>query len=135
MALKPTKTRCPSEQDQLVQIKTGIANFVKKGYASLGIITKTNGEAKQLYELLSSEGNVHLLSPNSSRFANGVLITSVQMSKGLEFDEVIIPFVSNEFYSTEYEKGLLYIAVTRAMHRLRLLYVGTASPFIQAMLP
>lgn len=84
----------------------------------------SNQDAKLLYDLLSTDYDVYLLSPESTRFANGVLVTSIQMSKGLEFDEVIIPYVSRDTYNTEYDRSLLYIACTRAMHRLTLLYTG-----------
>jgi DNA helicase-2/ATP-dependent DNA helicase PcrA len=33
-------------------------------------------------------------------------------SKGLEFDEVIIPYVNRDTYNTEYDRSLLYIACT-----------------------
>jgi superfamily I DNA/RNA helicase len=52
------------------------------------------------------------------------------MSKGLEFDEVIIPAVNNETYSSEYDRSLLYIACTRAMHRLSLTYTGELTRLI-----
>ena len=44
------------------------------------------------------------------------------MSKGLEFDEIIIPMVDSDNYKTGYDKNLLYIACTRAMHKLTLTY-------------
>ena len=52
------------------------------------------------------------------------------MSKGLEFDEVIILDADSETYKTQYDKGLLYIAATRAMHRLTILYTGSPSPYL-----
>ena len=69
----------------------------------------------------------HLLSPDSSRFANGITVASVQMSKGLEFDEVIMANVDSATYSTEHDRCLLYIGCTRAMQRLTLTYSGTRS--------
>lgn len=60
----------------------------------------------------------------------GISITSIQMSKGLEFDEVIIPDVREDIYQTKYDRSLLYVACTRAMHRLTWLYTETPSPFI-----
>ena len=61
-------------------------------------------------------------------FRNGVTITSVQMSKGLEFDEVLIPQADDRTYSSRYDRSLLYIACTRAMHRLTLTYTGRITP-------
>jgi DNA helicase-2/ATP-dependent DNA helicase PcrA len=44
------------------------------------------------------------------------------MSKGLEFDEIIIPMVELNNYKSDYDRSLLYIACTRAMHKLTLTY-------------
>ena len=82
-------------------------------------------------ECLLSRGHpVHLLSRDSTRFTNGVSITSIRMAKGLEFDEVIVPDVDNRNYDSVYDRNLLYIACTRAMHKLTLLYTGSPSPFL-----
>ena len=105
-------------------IKKKIRAFQNSGHATLGIILKTNSAAKALYDVLSRNCQAHLISPESAAFVNGVSVTSVQMSKGLEFDQVIIPAANNETYSSEYDRSLLYIACTRAMHRLSLTYTG-----------
>jgi DNA helicase-2/ATP-dependent DNA helicase PcrA len=52
------------------------------------------------------------------------------LSKGLEFDEVIIPFASARNYQTEVDRNLLYIACTRAMHQLTLMYSVDKTGFI-----
>jgi len=61
---------------------------------------------------------------------NGILITSAQTAKGLEFDEVIVPHADNKNYNTETARSMLYVATTRAMHRLTLTYSGTITGFI-----
>ena len=45
----------------------------------------------------------------------------------IEFDAVIVPFVNAANYHTDFDRGLLYIAVTRAMHELTIL-VDASSP-------
>ena len=52
------------------------------------------------------------------------------MAKGLEFDEVIVPDADNRNYGSDYDRNLLYIACTRAMHKLTLFYTGSPSPFL-----
>ena len=54
------------------------------------------------------------------------------MAKGLEFDEVIVPYVNGKNYNSAIDKSMLYVAVTRAMHRLTLTYNGRPSEFIPA---
>lgn len=55
----------------------------------------------------------------------GIVITSAYMAKGLEFDEVIIPQTDDRNYHSEIDQSMLYVAVTRAIHRLTLTYSGT----------
>lgn len=98
---------------------------------SLGLIAKTNEAAKTLYDILSKEFDLHLISPESSAFHNGISVTSVQMAKGLEFDEVLIPDADSDSYHTDYDRNLLYIACTRAMHRLILMYVKELTCFMK----
>ena len=73
---------------------------------------------------------IHLLTSKSNEFYEGVMVMSVAMSKGLEFDHVLVMDVDDKNFHTEYERGLLYVACTRAMHSLTLVYTGTACRFI-----
>ena len=123
----PGIIKCLDAKDELAHIKKGIGAFQTSAYSSLGIIAKTNAAAKEFYDLLSPYCDVHLISPDSTRFTGGVSVASIQMCKGLEFDEVIIPQVNSGNYSSKYDAQLLYIACTRAMHRLTLLYAEEAS--------
>ncbi|MDF2595028.1 MAG: helicase [Clostridia bacterium] len=61
---------------------------------------------------------------------HGVFIIPVYMSKGLEFDAVLICDTNTENYHSEDDKKLLYIACTRALHRLNLFCCGKASPLL-----
>ena len=74
--------------------------------------------------------DVYFLSSQSSAFVQGIIITSAHMAKGLEFDEVIIPQVTDKNYNSEIDRSMLYVAATRAMHRLSLTYVGGKSGFV-----
>ena len=72
-----------------------------------------------------------MLSTDSTAFTTGVTITTVHLSKGLEFDEVIVPFSSANNYHTDVDKSILYIACTRAMHQLTLTYSKEISIYIR----
>lgn len=96
----------------------------------MGIILKTDSDAEVIYNALKQEYSVNLISSESSSFTKGVSITSIKMSKGLEFDEVIIPSVNSKTYYSDYDRSLLYIACTRAMHKLKLTYTGELTQLI-----
>lgn len=97
----------------------------------MGIICKTEKLVGEIYKYLHEDYEVNVLDINSSKFINGVTITTTSMSKGLEFDEVIIPNVNKESYESEYDRSLLYIACTRAMHKLILTYSGNLTGFLE----
>ena len=121
---KPDLIHCDSQQAELFVIKEEVSKFIKGNYATLGILFKNFQQAKELHEELSREYQAHLLDSDSTKFANGITITTIFMSKGLEFDEVIIPYANAETYSSAHERSLLYVACTRAMHKLTLSYHG-----------
>lgn len=127
---EPRLLTCKTVQEEVLQIRKTIAAFEKNKNASLGIIVKTNKAAKALYDLLCQEYAVQLITPQSTCFKAGVSITSILMSKGLEFDEVLIPQADQGTYSTKFDRSLLYIACTRAMHRLTLLCTGELSSLV-----
>lgn len=100
-----------------------ISTYRKSGYKSLGIICKTEQQAREMADVLKSYANdINFLSSQSSAFVQGIVITSAHMAKGLEFDEVIIPQTDERNYRSEIDKSMLYVAVTRAMHRLTLTF-------------
>jgi len=71
-----------------------------------------------------------LLDAGSVGFSAGVLVCAAHLAKGLEFDRVIVADVSAGNYRTEMDRNLLYVACTRAMHRLTLYSIGDPSPFL-----
>ena len=78
---------------------------------------------------------MNLITQESASFQNGISITSIRMSKGLEFDEVLIPQADCSTYASDFDRSLLYIACTRAMHRLTLTYSGKETEFISGQPP
>jgi DNA helicase-2/ATP-dependent DNA helicase PcrA len=126
---EPVVAHYSSQNEELAAIQQLITTFKTSGSNSLGIICKTLRQAAQAYEVLQAPG-VHLLTANSTTFKEGVIITTAHLAKGLEFDEVIVPFVSARNYKTDIDKSMLYVACTRAMHQLTLTYSGNLTPFL-----
>lgn len=120
---KPQILQFGSAVEELSGIMGLISTYRKSGYKSLGIICKTEQQARKMADMLKSYANdISFLSSQSSAFVQGIVITSAHMAKGLEFDEVIIPQTDERNYRSEIDKSMLYIAVTRAMHRLTLTF-------------
>ena len=127
----PVILRFEDVKQEILGIFSIISSFKKSGYTSLGIVCKTETQARELSESLRVHtGDIHFLSNQSSAFMKGIIVTSSHMAKGLEFDEVIVPYVNAKNYNSAIDKSMLYVAVTRAMHRLTLTYNGRPSEFI-----
>lgn len=120
---KPQILQFGSAVEELSGIMGLISTYRKSEYKSLGIICKTEQQAREMADVLKSYANdISFLSSQSSAFVQGIVITSAHMAKGLEFDEVIIPQTDERNYRSEIDKSMLYVAVTRAMHRLTLTF-------------
>jgi DNA helicase-2/ATP-dependent DNA helicase PcrA len=126
---QPTVLGFDHNAEEIEAIRSFVQQFQQSGNQSMGIICKTHQQASALYQQLKSP-TVHLLTADSTAFASGSIITTVHLAKGLEFDSVIIPFVSAQNYHTDVDRRLLYIACTRAMHVLTVTYAGEITPFI-----
>ncbi|MBQ1813005.1 MAG: AAA family ATPase [Bacilli bacterium] len=92
-------------------------NELINNYKSVAIITKNDIEAKKIYNLLKKDYNINLLESNSKEFNRDLVVVPAYVSKGLEFDSVIVyTDINNKF--TEKEKFLFYVACTRCQHKL-----------------
>ena len=107
-----------------------INRYFELGYESIAVISKTQESAEEIYSRLKDLTGVKLVGKNSGELKKGALVIPSYTAKGLEFDVVLVDDASKENYSTGYDRKLLYIACTRALHRLALYYTGEKSPFI-----
>ncbi|NJI79448.1 AAA family ATPase [Clostridioides difficile] len=109
-----------------------IKAYKHKNYKSIGIITKTAHEAKEVYEFLKENHiNVEAITKDDDEYVNGVLVIPSYLSKGLEFDIVVIYDASEERYNSEDERLLLYTCCTRALHVLNIYYLGEITPLLK----
>lgn len=82
--------------------------------------------AKQLRDC-----DVTVIKNNNELPAAGVVLMSLRLAKGLEFDQVIIPDASAKAYpDTPLARRRLYTAVSRAMHGVTLLAQGELTPLV-----
>lgn len=92
------------------------------GYQSIAIIGKTEKESKDLYKLLHKKTDrpIQLLKENEAIKKGHLVIVPSYLSKGLEFDAVLIVSLVETYRLEEIDIKLLYVAMTRPMHRLYL---------------
>lgn len=102
-----------------------ITDWINKGYKTIAIICKDDKEVKLMEKkLLDANLDVKSLSLNDKEYNGGLFVLTSSASKGLEFDAVIINDASEKIYSSnsDLDMHLLYVASTRALHELIILY-------------
>lgn len=108
-----------------------INEWLNKGYQTIAVICKTDKEAENTYNSLSKYGiGITHIKANDVDYNGGVFVLTSELSKGLEFDAVIINDASNKVYDENNmdDMHLLYVAETRALHELDVLYDKTLCP-------
>ncbi|NEU36591.1 helicase, partial [bacterium LRH843] len=71
------------------------------GYNSIAIICKSAEESASAYEALANIKELKLLKSNSLEYEQGVVVVPAYLSKGIEFDAVIIYNASKNVYGEE----------------------------------
>ncbi|WP_417900304.1 RNA polymerase recycling motor HelD [Bacillus haimaensis] len=115
-------------------IASKVADLRSLGLDSIAIICKSAKESLHAYQSLSSIDGIKLLKSNSIQYEQGVVVVPSYLSKGIEFDAVIIYDASSHVYGDESLRRVFYTACTRAMHQLQLYSVGEPSPFLRRVL-
>ena len=99
-------------EEEIQGIADLVNSFRNSHYTSLGIICKTESQAKELVQKFQIYANdISLLSNQSSAYVKGI----------------IIPQTDDKNYHSNIDKSMLYVATTRAMHKLTLTY-SVSSP-------
>lgn len=102
-----------------------ILEWIEKGYKTIAIICKTDKEATMVYDSLNKNGiNITHITAKDEEYNGGVFVLTSALSKGLEFDAVMINDASSNVYEQDdiTDMHLLYVASTRALHELDILY-------------
>lgn len=102
----------------------------EKGFQSICLICKTEKNSTYLFNKIKHKLDIQLIKNGSVSDLQGVFILPVYMSKGLEFDTVLICDADSQNYHDEDDKNLLYVACTRALHKLSLFCENEVSPLI-----
>jgi DNA helicase-2/ATP-dependent DNA helicase PcrA len=102
----------------------------EKGFQSICLICKTEKNSTYLFNKIKHKLDIQLIKNGSVSDLQGVFILPVYMSKGLEFDTVLICDADSQNYHDEDDKNLLYVACTRALHKLSLFCEHEVSPLI-----
>lgn len=95
-----------------------LINEIKSRYKTIAIITKTQEEANNLYGKLKEKIKINLINSSNLNYDSDLNILPSYLSKGLEFDSVIIVGENGFDKNNKLEMKLLYVSMTRALHEL-----------------
>ena len=105
------------------------------GYKSAAIICKTLDECNSMFSYLKTNGEKpYVITGKEDKYRGGVVVIPSYLAKGLEFDVVLIANAdAMNYQEDELDIKLLYVAMTRPLHRLYIYYSGEISPLIEGI--
>lgn len=132
---KPQVISVPENKVHEELILDDIKKLKETGTNSIAVICKSHHESVILHSRLLKEikkrgqdNSINLVSQDSNVFTTGIVVIPSYLSKGLEFDAVIV-YDAGEYFNEE-ERKLFYTICTRALHKLHIYFSGRLTPFI-----
>ena len=127
----PGILRAGNEKERLRLIRDQVQAWLDGGYHSIALMEKTEEQARKLFRQIDPGLNARLLSETDADYRGGVMILPAGIAKGMEFDCVGICDASAEnFPDDEFLCRVLYVMMTRPLHRLCIWYRGEPSPLL-----
>lgn len=127
---------CEDEAHLIAEAADTILQWQSKDYETIAVICRDEEEVARVSEKLKNRVELREFDAETEEFGGGVMVLPIEYSKGLEFDAVLIYNADDKSYPAE--DGfvrLLYVAATRALHELAVLYSGKLTDLIAAPVP
>ncbi|MBQ5735842.1 MAG: AAA family ATPase [Lachnospiraceae bacterium] len=115
---KPEIVRYTDSCDKFTKMRQYIKEISKNDYRTIAILCDDEYYAREVYEELKKDMDISLIRENTTVLKDGIIVMSKHVSKGLEFDAVIVNCDNDT--EDEISKNALYISCTRALHELYL---------------
>lgn len=124
------------EKDLIAEAAAAIDGWRQQRYETIAVICRDEEEAARVSEKLRERVELWEFNAETEEFGNGVMVLPIEYSKGLEFDAVLLFNANDRNYPLEdgYAKQL-YVAATRALHELAVLYSGKLTDLIALPVP
>ncbi|MFR8033055.1 MAG: HelD family protein [Lachnospiraceae bacterium] len=125
--------QCQGEKELAEEAVKILKEEKEKGFDTMAVICRDEEEARQVKKLLAAqltfqgqneEWNLAVSEDGEEEtFRKGIQILPIYLTKGLEFDTVLLWNPNEDHYQkTDRDAKLLYVAVTRALHELHIIY-------------
>lgn len=124
----------PDEKTTAAAIAVKLAELVGRGMKLLAVIGKTHESCAELHRRLKkSFPDIRLITGAEGEYQGGMMVVPAHLSKGLEFDGVIIAD-AHRYNDNMTDSKLLYVAMTRPMHVLDIHWVGAPTPLLEELI-
>jgi DNA helicase-2/ATP-dependent DNA helicase PcrA len=126
--------QCENENQMVRDTVSIIKSIQKEGYDTIAVICRTVEETRKVQSLLKPYVAMELPEQTMEEmtFTSGVMVLPIHMTKGLEFDAVLLWNPDEVSYrASDEDAKLLYVAITRALHELHIVYQGKLSKLLQ----
>lgn len=119
------KGRIPLLQQAIATLQHGTSS-------TIAVVARTEKQAEELHDVLTKAGiETNLITSKQRVYRGGISVVPVYLTKGLEFDAVLLMDVTAGHYeATLIDAKLLYVGCTRALHELWLMAPGELSPLV-----
>ena len=119
------------EKDRLARIRAQVRAWQEEGFHSIALIEKTEEQARKLHRAVGGDTGARLLTDTDPEYRGGVMIVPAGMVKGMEFDCVgICDASADNFPDDEFLSRVLYVMMTRPLHRLCIWHAGERTPLL-----
>lgn len=127
----------PDQNALLNAIISTVRSLQGEGMQTVALVTRTAEQGRLLHGQLRSKGlTARLTEQDSDQYEGGLLVIPAYLAKGLEFDAVIVCDAGGEsFRDGELDAKMLYVTLTRAMHKLYVFYSGALTPLLSSCPP
>ncbi|WP_410514375.1 UvrD-helicase domain-containing protein [Paenibacillus sp. BR2-3] len=122
------------EADRVKDLTSALKSLSSREYRTVAVLTRSLHDAKALHLILAEHFNeINLIDGSMTEYKGGLSILPLYLSKGLEFDAVIVADADLDHYGeTAWDAKLMYVGCTRALHELWLLHGGELPSYLQA---
>ncbi|MBB3127122.1 DNA helicase-2/ATP-dependent DNA helicase PcrA [Paenibacillus rhizosphaerae] len=112
------------EAGRFRSLQEGLQQLAGGDYRTVAILTRTLADAARLYEQLApGMPDLHLIDGGKKAYEGGLSVLPVYLSKGLEFDAVIVADADLAHYGDQaWDAKLMYVGCTRALHELWIMH-------------
>ena len=114
-----------NKKDKEEYIIKQVKYYKEKGFKSIAIIYKNQKELLNMNKKLKENDiESEIIYKDQEKYNGGICLLTSYLSKGLEFDVVIIADANDDVYRYDnlLDMKLLYVSMTRALHKLELIY-------------